>query len=193
MSEPDLKDLWQQQPTEYDPMTLEHIRAKAKAFQTKIRRRNLIEYLAMPIVVLGFSPLLFATHSWMLQTGGALIILATAYVAWQLHRRASARIGPESGAALADFHRSELVRQQQAVRSVGAWYLAPMIPGLVMITLGRWFQSHVPGRSIEEDRTIIALCGVIVVLVFLVVWLLNRLGAHRLQKEIDELDALTRG
>jgi hypothetical protein len=193
MSEPDLKDLWQRQPAEYDPMTLEQIRAKAAAFQKKIRIRNMVEYAAMPIVVLGFAPLLWATHSWMLQAGGVLIILATGFVAWQLHRRASARRGPESGAALADFHRSELVRQQQAVRSVGVWYLAPFIPGLVMITLGRWFQSPVASRSLEEDRTIIALCGVIMVLALVVVWLLNRLGAHRLQKEIDDLDALRRG
>ncbi len=193
MSEPDLKDLWQSQPQEYDPVTLEHVRAQATAFQKKIRRRNLIEYLAMPVVVLGFAPLLFATHSWMLQTGGALIIAATAFIAWQLHRRGSARAGPESGAALADFHRSELVRQQTAVRSVAVWYLGPMIPGIVMITLGRWFQSHATGRTIEEDRTIIALCTVIVALGFLVAWLVNRLAAHRLQKEIDEFDALTRG
>jgi hypothetical protein len=193
VTEPDLKLLWQDQPTEYDPMTLEHVRAKANAFQKKIRRRNLVEYLAMPVVVLGFSPLLFATHSWMMQLGGALIILATGYIGWQLHRRASARAAPESGAALVDFHRGELVRQQKAVRSAGSWYLAPLIPGMVMMTLGRWFQSPAAGRTTETDHVIIVLCSIIVALAFLAVWLVNRLGAHRLQKEIDELDALRRG
>lgn len=193
MSEPDLKDLWQQQPVEYDAMTLEHIRGKATAFQKKIRRRNLVEYVAMGLVMLGFSPLLLRTEAWMMQVGGALMILATLYIGWQLHRRGSARTAPESGAALADFHRSELVRQHQAIRSAGVWYIAPTIPGMVMITLGRWFQHHAPGRTLEVDRTIIALCTIIVALALLVTWLIQRLGAHRLQKEIDDLDALRRG
>lgn len=193
MTEPDLKHLWQQQQTEYDAMTLEHIRTKAAAFQRKVRRRNLLEYFSMPVVVLGFAPLLFQTDSWMLQAGGALVILATAFVARQLHRRGSARKGPEAGAAVVDFHRSELARQQQAVRSMGVWYLAPFAPGLVMITLGRWFQSHAAGRTVETDRMIIALCSVVVVLTLVAIWLLNRLAAHRLQKQIDELDTLRRG
>ena len=130
MSEPDLKTLWQQQPTEYDPMTLEHIRTKANAFQKKIRRRNLVEYLAMVVVVLGFSPLLFATQSWMMQAGGALIILATPFIAWQLHRRGSARKTPDAATVLADFHRAELVRQRDALRSTAAWYLGPLVPGV---------------------------------------------------------------
>jgi hypothetical protein len=192
MTEPDLKDLWQDQKTEYDPMTLAEIHARATAFQKKVRRRNLIEYLAMPVVVLGFAPLLFATHSWMLQAGGALIILATGFIAWQLHSKASARTGPDSGAALADFHRSELVRQQKAIRSMGAWYIAPFLPGMALVVLGRWFQAHAAGRSLETDRLVIVLCTVIAALVLLVVWLANRLGAHRLQKKIDELDALRR-
>src|SRR6202008_183036 len=113
----DLKDLWQSQPQEDGPMPLDQIRAKAGAFQKKIRRRNLVEYAAMVVVVAAFSPLLLRTDSWMMQAGGALIILATVFVGWQLHRHASARRGPESGAALADFHRGELVRQQTALRS----------------------------------------------------------------------------
>jgi hypothetical protein len=140
--------------------------------------------------VTGFTPSLLRADSWLMQLGSALVILAVGYVAWQLHRRGSARPGPETGAALADFHRSELVRQRDALRSVASWYLAPFAPGMLLIMAGRWFQSHVPGRPLELDRLIIALCMVIVALVFFAVWLLNRLGAHRLQKEIDALDAL---
>jgi hypothetical protein len=193
MSEPDLKTLWQDQPTEYDPMTIADIHAKATAFQTRIRRRNRIDYVGCALVIAGFAPLLFRTESWMLQAGGAMIILAVLFVGWQLHRRASAEATPQAGAAVVDFHREQLVRQQAAVRSIAWWYMAPMAPGMVMLMLGRLFQAHVPGRSLEMDRMIIVLCMLIVALVFLVVWLLNRLAVHRVQKLIDELDAQRRG
>jgi hypothetical protein len=91
---------------------------------------------------------------------------------------------------LIEFHRRELMRQRDAARSVGLWYIAPVIPGAVMMTLGRYFQFHAPGRTIAADHQIIILCTFIVALVFAVVWLLNVWAAERLQRRIDELDKL---
>jgi hypothetical protein len=189
MTDPDLKDLWQDQPTEYDPMTIADIHTKATAFRRRMRGRNQREYFGCALAVAGFTPLLFSS-SWMMQAGGALVILAVIFVGWQIHRRASAGGAPKEGAAVVDFHREQLVRQRDAARTIASWYMAPLAPGLLMMTLGRWFQAHAPGRSLETDRLIIVLCLAIMALVLLVVWLLNRLGVHRIQKQIDELDAL---
>jgi hypothetical protein len=186
-SDLDPQKLWQSQTTEYDPMTLAAIHEKARTFQLKIGRRNAIEYIASVFVILGFLPALLHRGSWMMQAGGALTIAATVFVIWQLHRRGSARTVPEAGEPLMDFYRTELIRQRDALRSVSVWYLSPFVPGMALILLGRWFQSHAAQRSLGTDHLIIALVGLIVILVFAVVWLLNQRGAQQLQRRIDEL------
>ena len=67
--------------------------------------------------------------------------------------------------------------------------MAPFLPGMALLLLGRWFQAHTPGRSIAMDHLVLVLCGVIAVLVALVIWLLNKRAADRLQRQIEELDA----
>ncbi|HEY1560072.1 MAG TPA: hypothetical protein VGF71_04195 [Caulobacteraceae bacterium] len=183
----DPQKLWQSQPKEFDPMTLAAIHEKARTFQTKVRRRNAIEYVAGAVGMLAFVPAVLQRDSWLMQAGGALIILAMVFILWQLHRRASARTVPEASQSLADFHRGELIRQRDAIRSVGAWYIAPVVPGMALLLIGRWFQSHAPGRSIGIDHLIILLGALIAVLVLLVIWLVNQRGAERLQRRIDAL------
>ena len=183
----DPQTLWQSQPREYDPMTLAEIREKARKFQAKLRRRNTIEYVACVVVILLFLPGLLHSGSWMMQAGCGLNMAAAVFVGWQLHVRGSARAAPDGDHAMVDFHRRELIRQRDALRSVGVWYLAPMIPGMVLLMLGRWFQSHAPGRSIAVDHLAIALSGAIAALVFSGIWLLNQRGADRLQRLIEEL------
>jgi hypothetical protein len=184
---PDLQALWQSQTQEHEPMSLADIHQKARTLEKKVRWRNAREYVASVVVVLGFSPVLFHRDSWMMQAGAALIILATIYVAWRMHRHASARAVPEAGEALRDFHREELIRQRDALRSVGRWYLAPFVPGMVLVMMGRWFQSHVGGRSLAMDHLGILIASGVCALVFGGIWWLNLRGAKRLQAEIDKL------
>ena len=183
----DPQTLWQSQPTEHDPMSLAEIHRKSNVFEAKVRRRNLVEYVACVFVIAGFAPLLLNRESWMMQAGAGLAIAATIFVAWQLRRRASAGRTPEAGDALVDFHRQELVRQRDALRSVGAWYLAPFVPGMVLVMMGRWFQAHAAHRAVAFDHLLILLTSGVMALVFLAVWLLNLWGAKRLQQRIDEL------
>ena len=183
----DPQTLWQNQPTEYDPMTLADIHRKAHVFEAKVRRRNLMEYVACGLVIVGFSPVLFDRASWMMQAGAGMAIAATLFVAWQLHVRASAGRTPEAGDALVDFHRQQLIRQRDALRSVGLWYLAPFIPGMALLMMGRWFQSHAAHRTLAFDHLLILLTSGVTVLVFLAIWLLNLYGAKQLQRRIDEL------
>jgi hypothetical protein len=183
----DPQKLWQGQATEYDPMTLAAIHEKARTLQARIKRRNAIEYIASAVVILGFIPTLLHHGSWLMRAGGACIIAATLFVVWELHRRAAAASVPETGEPAANVYRAELARQRDALRSVGAWYLAPFVPGMALLLLGRWFQSHSTRVSLGVDHLIILLGAAIAALVFLVIWLVNQRGADRLQRQIDEL------
>ncbi len=187
----DLKALWRDQATEDSSVTLDNIRKHAETFQRKIRRRNLREIFAAAAVILLFGWYTWIFPGWMIKTGSMLTILGTMWIVRQLHRRASAAALPESsGIALIEFHRQELVRQRDAARSAGRWYIAPVIPGAGMVTLGRYFQFHAPGRTVAMDHQIIILCTLLVALVFVIIWLLNAWAAERLQRRIDELDKL---
>jgi hypothetical protein len=184
---PNLQALWQSQVQEHEPMSLAEIHHKARTLEKKVRWRNAREYIASVVVIAGFSPVLLHRDSWMMQAGAALVILATIFVAWRIHRQASARAVPEAGEALRDFHREELIRQRDALRSVGRWYLAPFMPGMALVMMGRWFQSHVGGRSLAMDHLGILLASGVAALVFGGIWWLNLRGARRLQAEIDRL------
>jgi hypothetical protein len=186
-SDLDPQQLWQAQATEHDPMTLAEIHEKARRLRSRIRRRNLTEHAGCVFVIAAFVPALLQQRSWMTQGGALLIMAATVFVAWQLHRRGSARPVPAGGDALITSYRQELIRQRDALRTIGAWYLAPFLPGMALLMLGRWFQLHAAHRAVGVDHLIIGLASTIVALVYAVVWLLNQRGADRLQKRIDEL------
>lgn len=187
----DLKSLWRDQPTEDRPMTLDNIRKNAEAFQTRIRRRNLRELVAAGVVLLIFGFYTWVLPGWMIKTGSVLAMVGTLLIVWQLRRRASAAVLTESsGMTLLEFHRQELVRQRDAAKSVAWWYIAPVIPGATMISLGRYFQFHAPGRTLAWDHQIVILCSAIVALTFAIIWLLNAWAAERLQRRIDKLDKL---
>lgn len=187
----DAKTLWRNQPSEETVVTLDNIRDRAEKFQSQVRRRNMREYLAAPLLVVVCGACIWFFPGWMMKTGSAFFIIAVLFVVWQLHKRGATKMLPaNSSMPLVVFHREALIRQRDALRSVGTWYLAPFIPGLVLFVLGRYFQFHAPGRTLAWDRQIIILCAIVAVLISGIVWLLNLWGAERLQRQIDQLDSL---
>jgi hypothetical protein len=58
---------------------------------------------------------------------------------------------------------------------------------MVLVMMGRWFQSHVASRSLAMDHLGILLASGVAALVFGGIWWLNLRGAKRLQEEIDRL------
>ena len=183
----DPQAIWQSQTTEHAPTSLAALHEQARSFRRRIGRRNAVETAAGAAVILGFLPVLFHRGSWMMQAGGGLVIAATVFVLWQLHRRGASGPAPDAGAPLIDHYRAELARQRDALGSVGAWYLGPFVPGMALLLAGRWFQAHAAHRSLAADHLMIAVVGLVVAGVFLGVLRLNRLGAQRLQRRIDDL------
>lgn len=186
----DIKTLWTSQKME-ETVTMENIHATAARFQRRVYRANAVEYIASAAVVLIFGFYAWALPGWMAKTGCALIVVATFYVVWQLARRGSPHTVPAaSSVGLVDFHRRELERRRDLARSAWRWYILPFMPGIVLMLLGRWYQIHVPGRSVNLDHLIIILGAIIAALIIGVVRLLQLLGTVKLQRQIDELDKL---
>lgn len=182
----DLKALWLTQETETHPMSIELIHARA--FQSRIKIRNVIEYVACAIVIavfIGYA--IFFPHP-MMKAGAAMTAAGAALTGWQLHRRGSARTlppGASAGSSL-DFHRAELVRQKDAIGSAVWWYLGPITPGIMVFVAG--MHAARPGPLAN-----LAPLGVAFGLYVLAWALMNRSAVKRLQREIEEIDSLKRG
>ena len=170
-------------------MSLEQIVAKARAFQVKMRRRRWLEFASLPFVVAVY---VYASTfpGWVVKLGSLLSALAVANIVWQRHRRDVARRIPEApAAALADFHRAELVRHRDVVSRSMLREALPALSGAILIILGRLLQVSVAGTSLPLVYPICAL-AVVVFLVFIILALDRRLQGYQLQQQIDELDRL---
>lgn len=160
------------------PMSLDDIRRKAQEFQVKISRRNLREYLAAAFVFLSFGAGLQK-----LPLSSGLMIAGVLYVIWHLHTRGGARTVPPDAdfATYLDFHRRELERQRDLLRTIWFWYLGPMTPGLAIL---------IASEAIRNPSLWIGLYAVLAVLLFLGIGKMNFDKARELQREIDQLNAL---
>jgi hypothetical protein len=193
-------ELWQKGSDEPPRFTPEELQNRMGRFERTIRRRNLREYIAAALVtgIFGYYGWRFPTL--LLRIGCGLIVAGTAYVVYQLHHRAAARSAPADMGLrnCIDFQRSELKRQRDALNAVWSWYLLPFLPGMGVFLLGL-FQftiqvARAAGRPFHMGAAVAAF-GLVsggVAIVFLAIWQLNRWGAKNLQKEIDDLDELTR-
>ena len=178
----DIRDVWQNQPVENSPMPLEEIRRKARQFEKRIGRRNVREYVGAAIAIAAFTFYIFKFSSPMIRAGSALIIAGMICIAIQMYKRASPGTLPADAPLTASiaFHRGELVRQRDLLRSVVWWYIGPISPGLVVFLLG--LAPLRGARSLIGAVPLLCIFG-------LVVWV-NHRAAERLDRQIAELDNL---
>jgi hypothetical protein len=191
MTEDPVKQAWQASVEIAGAPPLDEVRKGANKFYRFVFWRNLVEYAACVIVVVSFAYYVFTLPMLLQRIGSAMIVAATFYVGWQLHRRASA-VPPETAGVmpLYAFMRAQFVRHRDALRSIFWWYMLPFLPGLVLLLAGSMYapDTHPDGPGWRD------IVGVTVVAaVFYGVWWLNQRAVRKLQKHIDEIDALTRG
>jgi len=171
-------------------MSIADVHVRAERFQSRIRSRNLIEYVAAAFVIGVFGWMTVIVPEPSVQAGAVLIILGALYVCWQLHKLGRAASRSEMNAAAsswADFHRNELTRQRDALRSVWRWYLAPFLPG-VLVFLGAVAFTTATHTPLPE-RLGLFFGGVgLTAVLFVAIALLNAVAARRLDAELAALD-----
>lgn len=186
----DLQKLWSNSEEKGLTMSSEEMRRRASRFDSRIRRRNLIEYAAAAGVIGIFGWMTFIVPDVIVKIACLTIIAGTLVVVRNLQRYGPAG---QPGAGLAAdcraFYRGELVRQRDALRSITRWYLAPFIPGLVL------FQAGVAHSMLAQEMPMAAVAvisGIALAFLFAVFaairWL-NHRAASQLDAEIARLDA----
>lgn len=192
LNDGNLQSLWQSMPAPQITISVEEMRERASSFERKVRRRNMIEYVAAGIVIVMFAwyatwpaP---ATPLWPI--ANIMIIIGTLVVVWNLHRIARASATPASGPVetLLDFHRAGLVRQRDALRTVWLWYLAPFLPGLALWFAALWVGTPSHMQTLKWGMSL-GVSAAFAALVFAAIAVLNLIGAARLDRLIDELDS----
>jgi hypothetical protein len=178
----DLRAIWQSQSRDEHAISLDQIRQKSRRLERLVSRRNLVEYIATVVVVVSFSWIMWVDPSGTVRTGAGLLIAAAVFMAYRLHTRGTATSFPSDlglRSAL-EFHRVQLKRQVDLLRSVWRWYILPMVPGFLVLDIGM-------AREHPERTLRIVAGGVLALLLALGIHELNRRGAAGLQRRLDRL------
>jgi uncharacterized membrane protein YhaH (DUF805 family) len=181
----DFQALWQSQSAGEDAgsaIALDEIRKMSQRLEHKVGRRNRREYVAAAIVVAAFGWQMFTLPTLLLRIGAGMSIVAAIAVAYMIHLWGTARTLPSDlGLTSAlEFHRVELERQRDLLRSVWWWYLLPFTPGVLVLEVGQALARP------ERTSRIIAL-SVVMFLLAVGIYALNWRAAARIQRRIDRL------
>ena len=185
MNERELLRLWREQPAAPASFDTDDLRRQAQRLERGVRRRNLREYVAGILVAAAAICFAIVFDEAITRLGCALMLLGTAIAMWQLHRRTAidTRDPARLAAPLTTHYRDELCRQRDALRSVGWWYVLPMLPGPELLLARRYLSGEIPVSG-PADLAMLLLMPVVGALVLL----LNLYAARQLQRRIDALD-----
>lgn len=184
----DPKTIWKEQKMTPQVFSAPQLEARHRRLENRIRLRNRLEYVAGGVVFMGALLL----GGWMLIDDvnparaalgvGALLLGAGAlFVCLQLRRRTGGSVTIDGAHSTLARYRAELVRQRDALRSVFGWYIAPFLPGFLLIYGSVFVQPGI-------DRLRVAIPAAATAAFLAWVLHINRRAADRIDAELHALD-----
>ncbi len=178
--EPDMGQLWRQQPQAGHTLSLDEIRTKARALDTKLTQWNTVAALTVALLIVKNAWEIWVDTDLIERTGDSLMFLALVYVAYRFWRYARAETAPALGrASCAEYYRARLMRERE-ISGEGWKYILPFVPGVALIVFGRAVEGRPPMQ-------LLFLIG-FSLLLFAGVLLVIARRTRRLEEEIDALD-----
>jgi hypothetical protein len=175
-----LTRFWQQQPNGEDVMNTDTIRARAAAFDRRLRGQDLASIAAFSIIAAGNAIAMAFERTAIEKLGDLVTILAALYVLSYYWRARDA-----SPAALGTTSSLQLVRQKIARRQAmygRTWHVVLLfVPGILLSTVGKAFVSPPP------PLRYVMIAAVFGALVLWIEWL-NRREARRLAAELEGIE-----
>ena len=185
MNDLDLKALWQSdtavQTVAFD---LDEIKERAHAFERKIRRRNILEWLACAAVIALFGrDALTGAHTLEVLGNWMTVAAAIGIAAYLfLKGRVSQEVDPAlDGQKFLKAHADALRAQARLCATTPLWYLGPLAVGLTLLMTARF--------PAEGSMVPWALTLAFVGLTFGGIWVFNLRAARRLRDQAAALDA----
>jgi hypothetical protein len=193
MSEPrDVRTLWQNQPIEGRPLSIDDVRRRARALDGKIRRQDAIMILCAVVNTGAFAALMwYLPH---LRVVAAIVIATVIAIVVQYWRRRPSRQAIDYLTSTAvnpciDFYRTGLVRKRDMARQLWTWFMPPAILGQAALIIGFVIAPpNVPRRLVLMALPFWILIDVII---FVFGWRNAQREAKTMQRELDSLDSMT--
>ena len=186
----DLQTLWQTQPPEGRPLTLDDVRRQARALEAQVLHQDVVMSLSAVV-----NTSAFAAVAWYLPHLRivAAIIIATviAIVAGYVRRRPSRRAIDylTAGNPCVDFYRTALVRKRDMARQLWMWFMPAAILGQAALIIGFVIAPpNIPRRVVLMALPVWILTDV---LLFGFGWRNAQREATKRQRELDALDSMT--
>jgi hypothetical protein len=191
---PDIRTIWQTQPTEDIAVTLSDLQARTRKFRARVRGRNIALYIYSLFNIAAGAALIWAGRFPTMKYPMLLMIAAHLFVLWQVAYRVGNRavLAGMPGQEVIDYLRHEFERQRRALSQAWFWYIAPFMPPFLW-ELAIWFRTIAahPGSPTHAASVGLFTATVIVAIVFWsTVWMLFWRGARRWKAEMAALDRL---
>lgn len=179
--EPEIGQLWRQQPKEEHAMSLEEVRNRARAFDTRVQRWRAIGGVMVALLIAKNVWEVWTDTELLERSGDALMLAALVYIVFRFLRHARAEIAPSTlGVTSCVAHyRSRVMRERDLSRD-GWKFILPFVPGFGLILVGRAMQ----GRPASQVAVLIVLA---VAMLAGVLWVIARSG-RQLERELAELE-----
>ena len=190
MSDLDLRDLWHSDPIADPPtMNVAEVQSKASAFETKIKRRNLIEWLACLVVVGLHAHDAFDSANALILTGNLIVVFAGLFIAVVLWRKGRVSLDADPTLDAVGFinaHAHALEAQAKLLSRVPLWYLSPIAIGLGFLFAGRYPTNGQPSIAWLLTITFVALVFISIAWMNLRAARKLRIDAKSLRSEFDD-------
>jgi hypothetical protein len=185
----DIKALWQRQAIEEKEMiSLPEIQSRARAYETRAHRRNVVLY--------AYSVFNIVVSIWIIASGYleayrypmVLMIAAHLFVLYQVNRRVGARPLPRdlAGRTALSHYRTELERQRDSLANAWLWYILPFMPALVWELAIRAMMSN-PDIPAHVNRNVIVFLISGAVFFWTAVWLAFSRAALKVELQLERL------
>jgi hypothetical protein len=179
--EPDVGQMWRQQPHAGHTMSLDEIRTKARNFDRKVKQWRDVTTLMFALLIVKTAWEVWVDVDVAERAGDALILAALLYVVYRYAGFARAKtIAATLGQTnCLEHYRAQLLRQRE-LSSHGWTFVLPFVPAVGVMVFARALQ----GRPTWQLTVMIVL---MVVLFVGVIWAVAR-NRGKLEREIAALD-----
>ncbi len=192
--EPNLQNLWQDQPTEISPMLLADVHQRALKFDARLKRGMFLRYseTVVALALVGFE--LFIIRDGLIRIGLFLIAIGAMF-SLHVSRGFSAKTR-NSGAASAsqacfEFYKEVLKVRIRYTQTAWAWMILPLLPGVLLVEycIHQGLGQLYPHARISHEMASRWTYGTDIFLVFflgayIAYW---HLRARKLRRELAEL------
>jgi hypothetical protein len=176
-------DLWQQQASDGFSLTSEQIQMNLQRLESIVRTRTRGGYQVCGFLIVAFSAWAFFEHDLLMRIGAAAIIVAIAFLAFQVYRDRFGRADtPQVALPSVEHLRNELQRQLDFHRGKRLWSRLLLLYPAGFLFLFAFARAH------PEVNWIIRFEIAAFILIFLVTIPLNLRIARKYQRQIEELD-----